>query len=115
MIGQLGLIHERFPAGILIPSAVWREAVDDGQGRSGVQQVVAASWIEVRNVSDTTLVSLLKANLDEGEAEAIVLAREQQAAIVLLDEKDARAMAGKLGLSVLGAVGILLWAKSGHS
>ncbi len=111
LIGQLELIHQRFPEGILIPAAVWQEVVEDGQGRSGVQQVAAASWIEVINVADSALVSLLKASLDAGEAEAIVLAKEQQAHIVLLDEKDARVLAGKLGLSVLGTVGILIWAK----
>ncbi len=108
MIGQLELIHQRFPAG------VWREVVEDGQGRSGAQQVAAASWIEVSNVADSALVSLLKANLDAGEAEAIVLAKEQRADVVLLDEKDARVQAGKLGLSVLGTVGILIWAKRAH-
>lgn len=102
LIGQLELLHERFPAGILIPSAVWREVVEEGQGRHGAQQVAAASWIEVIDVADSGLVSVLRANLDEGEAEAIVLAREQQADVVLLDEKDARVMALKLGLSVLG-------------
>jgi hypothetical protein len=111
MIEQLELIHRRFPTGIFIPSAVWREVVEDGQGQSGAQQVAAASWIEVLDVADTALVSMLNANLDAGEAEAIVLAREQQADVVLLDEKDARAMAGRLGLAVLGTVGILIWAK----
>ncbi len=111
LIGQLELIHQRFPAGILIPAAVWQEVVEDGQGRGGAQQVAAASWIEALNVSDNDLVSLLKASLDAGEAEAIVLAKEQRAHVVLLDEKDARVLAGKLGLSVLGTVGILIWAK----
>ena len=114
MIGQLELIHQRFPAGILIPAAVWQEVVEDGQGRSGAQQVAAASWIEVIHVADSAWVSLLKANLDAGEAEAIVLAKEQRADVILLDEKDARALAGKLGLSVLGTVGILIWAKRAH-
>jgi hypothetical protein len=32
-------------------------------------------------------------------------------AIVLLDEKDARNLAEKLGLEVMGTVGLLIWAK----
>ena len=79
MIGQLELIHQRFPAGILMPAVVWQEVVADGQGRSGAQQVAVAAWIEVINVSDSAWVSLLKANLDAGEAEALVLAKEQRA------------------------------------
>ena len=49
--------------------------------------------------------------LDQGEAEAIVLANEQKADLILLDEKAARKVAKKLGLPVLGTVGILKWAK----
>jgi len=58
---------------------------------------------------------LLSAHLDDGEAEAIVVARERHSHIVLLDEKDARRAARRLGLKVLGTVGVLIWAKrSGH-
>ena len=70
-----------------------------------------SNWIEVMSIADTDLVTMLKASLDSGEAEAIVLAREQNLSIVLLDEKDARKAARKLGLSVLGTVGVLIWAK----
>ena len=51
------------------------------------------------------------ADLDEGEAEAILLSVQIGAETILLDERVARATARKLGLAVLGAVGILLWAK----
>lgn len=111
IIGQLDLLHKRFPDGILIPAAVWHEVVESAQGRSGAEQVAAARWIEVMSIADTDLVTMLKTSLDTGEAEAIVLAREQNISIVLLDEKDARKAAKRLGLSVLGAVGILIWAK----
>ena len=111
IIGQLDLLHKRFPDGILIPTAVWYEVVESAQGRSGAEQVAAARWIEVIGIGDTDLVTMLKTSLDTGEAEAIVLAREQNISIVLLDEKDARKVARKLGLSVLGAVGVLIWAK----
>jgi len=57
------------------------------------------------------LVSLLRMELDQGEAEAIVLANEQKADLILLDEKAARRVAKKLGLPVLGTVGVLIWAK----
>jgi len=111
IIGQLDLLHKRFPDGIFIPAAVWHEVVESAQGRSGAKQVAAARWIEVVSIADTDFVTMLQASLDTGEAEAIVLAREQNISIVLLDEKDARKVAKKLGLSVLGAVGILIWAK----
>ena len=57
------------------------------------------------------LVSLLRGELDEGEAEALALAREERLSLVLVDEKDARRVAVRLGLRVLGTVGILIWGK----
>lgn len=111
IIGQLELLYKRFPDGILIPAAVWHEVVESAQGRSGAKQVTAARWIEVMGIADTELATMLEARLDTGEAEAIVLAREQNITMVLLDEKDARKVAKRLGLSVLGVVGVLIWAK----
>ncbi|WP_303884140.1 DUF3368 domain-containing protein, partial [Acetomicrobium mobile] len=49
--------------------------------------------------------------LDYGEAEVIALALEMGARLVLLDEKEAREFARKLGLKVLGTIGLLIWAK----
>lgn len=110
-IEQLEILSRRFPGGILIPQAVWREVVEAGAGRPGARELATASWITVHPVEDKGLVSLLQADLDEGEAEAITLGREQKADLLLLDEKDARRAAQRLGLVVLGTVGVLIWAK----
>ena len=110
-IGQLPLLPQRFAEGLLIPVAVWQEVVETGEGRPGSVQVASASWVAVRHVQDQSLVSMLRMELDAGEAEAIALAREEQADAILLDEKDARRVARGLGLAVLGTLGILIWAK----
>jgi hypothetical protein len=49
--------------------------------------------------------------LDIGEAEAIALAIEMKADIVLLDEIEGRDVAAQLDLPVAGTLGILLAAK----
>ncbi len=110
-IGRLSLLARRFPDGIVIPQAVWREVVENGEGKPGAQAVSEAEWIERRAVRDRDLVVLLLESLDEGEAEAIALSREIGTPLVLLDEKDARRVARRLGLRVLGTVGLLIWAK----
>ena len=110
-IGMLLLLRERFPEGILVPEAVWREVVDEGAERPGAREVSAANWIKVQKVKDKRMVGLLRAELDEGEAEAIALAHEVGAYVVLLDERDARRAAMRMGRKVLGTVGILLWGK----
>lgn len=110
-IGQLSLLLQRFSEGIIIPTAVWQEVVETGGGRSGSQEVSSVSWIEVCEVKNQEMISILSMELDRGEAEAIALASEQQINTILLDEKSARRVARRLNLGVLGTVGILIWAK----
>ena len=110
-IGQLFILKQRFAGGVLIPQAVWYEVVESGAGRPGAKQVQAADWIQRYSVRDQDYVRLLCAELDTGEAEAIVLMRQERADTVLLDEKAARRVARRLGISILGTVGLLIWAR----
>lgn len=36
-LGQLALVQQRFPSGILIPNAVWREVVEEGGDHPGAR------------------------------------------------------------------------------
>lgn len=110
-IGRLTLLHERFPEGVLVPPAVWREVVEQGGERPGAREVAEARWITVREVTDREIVQLLRMGLEEGEAEAIALAHEIGAEVVMLDEQDARQAAKQLGLRVLGTIGVLIWGR----
>jgi hypothetical protein len=58
------------------------------------------------------LLSILLSSLHKGEAEAIALATDMKADIVIIDEQEARQTATQAGLSVTGVLGILLRAKS---
>jgi len=89
-IGRLTLLHERFPGGVLNPPAVWREVGEQGGERPGAREVARAKGITVRDVTAREIVQLLEMELEEGEAEAIALAHEIGAVVVLLDERDAR-------------------------
>ncbi len=109
-IGHLNLLREFFGE-ILIPYAVYREVVVEGQGRPGSREVGEASWIRVVEIRDKHLKRALQFMLDGGEAEAIVLALEVNADLVLLDDREARLQAKRLGLRVTGTLGILLRAK----
>ncbi len=110
-IGQLELIKLRFPNGVIIPQSVWKEVVETGRGRNGAEQVSKTSWLTISSVTNTSLISLLRLELDEGESEAIALFIEQPSQAILLDEKNARRIAKLMNLPVLGTVGILIWAK----
>lgn len=111
--GHLSLLRD-FHEKIIVPPAVWREVVIEGQGKPGAKEVEAAreaGWLKVVSPGSQTLVELLKQNLDDGEAETIVLALERKPDVVLLDESDARQMAKVYNLPKTGVVGILIRAK----
>jgi predicted nucleic acid-binding protein len=66
-------------------------------------------------VTNHIAVATLRDDLDRGESETIVLAIEQKYDLVLMDETEGRHKARRLGLNVIGVVGIFLEAKSkGH-
>jgi len=109
-IGRLDLLRELFDA-ILIPEAVHEEVVARSPGRSGASEVGQAEWIRRQVPADRRRVNYLRADLDWGEAEALVLAEEVAADWVLVDEPKARLAAELLGLRFMGTVGVLLLAK----
>ena len=57
------------------------------------------------------MATALRLELDAGEAEAIALAVESNANLILLDERLGRRAAHRLGLTVVGTLGVLIAAK----
>ena len=113
VLGRVALLHE-FYGQVLVPPAVWREVVEEGQGRAGVREVEDAArsgWLTVIGPTNEALLRLLRRDLDDGEAESIALAVERQADVILLDESDARRVAGVYELPKTGVVGLLIRAR----
>jgi predicted nucleic acid-binding protein len=97
---------------IIIAQAVYDEAVVAGREVGGAKrEVLAAGWIKTVSVKDRLAAEVLLDELDLGEAETIVLARELAADWVLMDEKKGRRKLTQLGVQKIGTVGILLKAK----
>lgn len=67
-------------------------------------------WLRIETPVNLDLISALKVMVDDGEAEAIALAVERNWKIVL-DDRRARDLAQRLGLKIIGTVGILVRAK----
>lgn len=110
-IGKIDLLHSLFGS-LVIPEAVWNEIVVEGQGLPGSEAVKSSSWISKKEVSNVTLVHTLRQELDAGEAEAIVLALEMKADLLLMDERLGRETAEHLGIRCLGLIGVLIEAKN---
>ncbi|WP_297063764.1 DUF3368 domain-containing protein [Thermococcus sp.] len=108
-VGKLYVLRELFGK-IIIPRAVWIEVVEKGGGKPGSDEVASAEWIEVVEVKDRLSVDILRSEIEIGEAEAIVLAKELDADLLLLDEKIPRIIAKSLGLNVTGSLAVLFLA-----
>lgn len=100
-IGQLYLLEQLFGS-IVIPPAVVREVS---------ASVTMPGWITEQTVSQAVGPRILRASLGSGESEAISLALEVQARLLILDDRPARRFAQALGLPILGTLGVLLAAK----
>ncbi len=113
----LAVIHRfdllrRFFGEITIPQAVYDESVIAGREAGGAkQEILAADWIKVVAVKDRLAVDILLDELDLGEAETIVLAREINADWVLMDERKGRRKLAQLNQQKIGTLGILLKAR----
>ncbi len=90
---------------IHIAAAVYNEVI------SAEKELAEADWIEVIKIKDRLAVDVLLDELDLGEAETIVLAKELGADWVLMDEKKGRRKLTQLGMAKIGTIGIMLRAK----
>lgn len=88
---------------VKIPTAVANELL--------AYHTTVPSFIQTAPVGENPLLEQLKRQLDLGEAEAIVLAKELHADLLLIDEALGREAARHENLPVIGLIGVLLIAK----
>ncbi len=108
-IGRLDILRMVYQE-ISIPTAVFREvtAKDDS---ACAQLKTSGEWIHVEEIKDHSEKKMYKAKLHDGEVEVMILAQEQKADLVILDDNAAKKTAKYLGLPVTGTLGVLIKAK----
>ncbi|WGZ95550.1 MAG: DUF3368 domain-containing protein [Candidatus Thiothrix putei] len=106
-VGRLDLLRDVFGE-IIIAEAVYREI--KAKQSYGYREI-DADFITVCAVQDMAERSRLREELDHGEAETILLAKEIQATRVIIDENIGYAIARREGLHVVRTLSILLKAK----
>ncbi len=104
-VNRLDILNELF-SDVLIPQAVYDEVF-----LMKNKATPKADFIKVRQVENKNLVNVLNLYLDLGESEVIAFALENGIDRVILDDKQARKIAEKQGLKLIGTVGILILAK----
>ncbi|MCC6588124.1 MAG: DUF3368 domain-containing protein [Bryobacterales bacterium] len=112
IVGRLQLLRSQFRE-IWIQPAVKHELeqLRHGDALKEIQQAFQEGWIKTKVLTSDQVARLLRATLDPGEAEAIALALELHADLILLDERDGRLAAERAGLRVTGVLAVLLQAK----
>lgn len=109
-VRELNLLQQLYDR-IVIPQAVYRELTRGGITEAGAREVQTWEWFQTYLVVNQTLVAALREKVDLGEAEAIALAIELNADLLLIDERRGRKIASNMGLKCVGVLGILLIAK----
>jgi uncharacterized protein len=114
IIGRLDVLLHQFGA-IWIPEAVHRELsrLEHQAGRQAIEQALTQGWIQIESAKPSDLARNLASSLDAGEAEAIALASESAAKLLIMDESAGRAAARNLGITMTGTLGVLLKEKRG--
>lgn len=104
-LGLLSVLQDLFGE-IIVPEEVWNEVVERGKGKPGSDLIKKAKWIHIKKIEELS-VELLSKEIEKGEAEAIVLAKRNNADLLLMDEKIPREIAKSIGLNVIGTLALL--------
>ena len=106
---QLDLLEKLFHE-VVIPKAVYSELISNIKFQDEAQVIKKCPFIFVEEVIDTKSVDIFRrvTGLDAGESEAIVMADEKKADLLLMDERKGRIVAKQMGLTITDTVGILL-------
>ena len=95
----------------MIPKAVEDElSAKPGHENDRIKALLKEGKLKLRQVSEKTLAGI-SIDLGQGEREAIALALDEGADLIILDDQGGRLVARNKGLLVTGTVGVLIEAK----
>ncbi len=97
---------------IIIPVAVNEEILQLENKVHSLSEYKNANWIKIYPANNLINVREYKRILDKGELEAISIAIELKADLLIIDEKLGRIVASAIGFDITGLVGILITAKN---
>lgn len=107
-IGKLSLLHDLYET-VSIPKAVYDE-VETGKDKDFYVDLHKVDWIKIEKINSFDAKFYIF-DLDAGELEVLILAHEQQADLVVLDELMGRRYAKQMNFNLTGTLGILLKSK----
>ncbi|MCR5123794.1 MAG: DUF3368 domain-containing protein [Treponema sp.] len=107
-INRLNLLEKLFET-VQIPKGVFAELTENQKYKLEAEKVKECEFIQVVDKIDENYVSLLRRStgLDLGESEAIYLSDNKKADLLLMDEVHGREVAVRMGIKIMGTIGIL--------
>lgn len=109
-IRRLDILEALFTT-VCIPPAVEHELLERGRFYPSATEIQGVTFIVKHDIHNVMLRDALTIDLDRGEAEAITLALEHHADLLLLDEIAGRMTAESYHLTFTGSIGCLIEAK----
>ena len=107
-LDHLHLLKDLFGQ-VVIPQTVYDELTVNPSFPLEAEEVKRCDFISVGYASlNAAKVLGDETGLDAGESEAIVLAMECKAELLLMDERNGRCVAEQMGIAITGTIGILL-------
>ena len=110
-IGHLNVL-EKLYGEVTIPRAVYNEICAKPDTECAKQLQQALDWIVIEDIVNTEAKMYYKTQLHDGEVEVMILAKEKQADLIIVDDNNAKKHAKYLGLPVTGTIGVLIKAKN---
>lgn len=108
-LGLLSLCHDLYGS-VIVPEAVGSE-LRSPTTTCPPLEITGHPGFEIRTPRSNPFELGVPADLDPGETQAITLAIELRADLLLMDERKGTETARRLGLATIGVFGILLEAK----
>ena len=110
IIGELELLKMLYDE-VYIPNAVFREISVDGESRAGSKFLENYNFIKVVSITNDETRRFFSASLHDGEVETMILAKEIEADLAIIDDYTARKYANYFGITITGTIGVLIKAK----
>lgn len=109
-IDKLFLLKELYKE-VYIPRAVSEEVFAKEGSKAQIELARAREWIQIRQIEDNKSKRFFRVQLHDGEVEVMILGKELEADLLVIDDYIAREYAKYLDFKVTGTLGVILKAK----
>ncbi len=109
-IDKISLLNELYGK-VFIPEAVHNEISAKSGSKAHLAIEKFQDWVIIKSIQNMEAKRFFKVQLHDGEVEVMILGRELEADMLIIDDYLAREYAKYLGFKVTGTLGLLLKAK----